>query len=177
MKPVKHHFHVSFLTTLSICTIDCTIYLSCEVLLCNLGTPSLHQLIQQGHLYPMMRSARIQNYCPYIVLNCPKIPFKLSQKSIQGWDPNTQNKLPIQLNLFKCKLLWGSGNGLYLYLYLICICLPSLWDKSRKVYVLIDNILVKNDLLYGTLLVKICFFTIYFSCVLYSSPWKSTYTL
>ena len=64
----------------------------------------------------------------------------------------------------------GSGNGLYLYLYLICICLPSLRDKSCKVYVLNDNILVKNDLLYGTLLVKICFFMIYFSCVLYSSP-------
>ena len=63
----------------------------------------------------------------------------------------------------------GSGNGLYLYLYLICVCLPSLRDKSHKVYLLNDNILVKNDLLYETL-VKICFFTIYFSCVLYSSP-------
>ena len=43
-------------------------------------------------------------------------------------------------------------------------------DQSRKKYILNENILVENHLLYETLLVKMSFFTIYFSCVLYSSP-------
>ena len=51
-----------------------------------------------------------------------------------------------------------TGNGLYLYLICICFSEKSTRDQSREVYLLIDNILVKNDLLYETLLVKICFF-------------------
>ena len=61
------------------------------------------------------------------------------------------------------KLIRGSGNGLYLYLICICFSEKSTRDQSREVYLLIDNILVKNDLLYETLLVKICFFTRLFS--------------
>ena len=57
----------------------------------------------------------------------------------------------------------GSGNGLYLYLICICFCEKCTRDHSRKVYILIDNLLVKKQLLYETLLVKISFFTISFS--------------
>ena len=57
----------------------------------------------------------------------------------------------------------GSGNGLYLYLICICFSEKSTRDQSREVYLLIDNILVKNDLLYETLLIKICFFMRLFS--------------
>ena len=61
------------------------------------------------------------------------------------------------------KIERGSGNGLYLYLICICFCEKCTRDHSRKVYILIDNLLVKKQILYETLLVKISFFTISFS--------------